>query len=396
LSQIFEPVYRRGGVIVKLNYPSHVEIDLDRLHSNIDLISRKAGSALAPVIKADAYGHGAVAIARQLSERREVAAFCVWTLSEAARLRKHGVKGRIIVLGGVFPEEAKEAVNLGLEIIISSLREARALTAKAGRNRAIAHLKINTGMTRLGAGPDDVYEIFRSVSRMKKISLAGVMTHLADSDRPRSKTTKAQLKLFDDIVSSAASAGIAIPPRHTANTGAIFLHSASRYELVRPGIGIYGVQEFGGKDAGLKPILSWRARVALVREVRKGEPVSYGMTWVSPGRRKVAVVQVGYADGYCRRLSNRAHAIIGGKKIRQIGTICMDNCLFDITGLDKVKAGDSVTLIGSDGEQTMPIKKLARKLDTISYEIMCGINQRLARVYLLGGKVDLSLAGAAR
>ncbi len=395
MSLIFKPVYRRGGAIVKLDYPSHVEIDLDRLHANIDLISRKAGTPLAPVIKADAYGHGAVAIARQLSVRSEVEAFCVWTLREAVRLRKHGIKGRIIVLGGVFLEEAGEAVNLDLEVVISSLTEAKALAGKAGRRMATAHLKINTGMTRLGAGPEDVLTILRSVSRMKKISLAGVMTHLADSDKPRSKMTKAQLMLFDDILSSAASAGITIPPRHTANTGAIFLHPASRHELARPGIGVYGVQEFGGKDAGLKPILSLRAKVALVREVKKGEPVSYGMTWISPGRRKVAVARVGYADGYSRGLSNKAHAIIGGKKIRQIGIICMDNCLFDVTGL-KVKVGDTVTLIGSDGRQTMPMKKLARALDTISYEIMCGISWRLPRVYLQGGKVSRSSTGAAR
>lgn len=378
---------------MRLNYPSHIEIDLDRLHSNIDLISGKTGTPLAPVVKADAYGHGAEVIARQLSERDEVAALCVWTLREAACLRKQGIKGRIIVLGGVFPEETSDAVNLGLEVVISSLGEAKALAAKAGRTVASAHLKINTGMARLGADSDAVLKIFRSVNRMKKISLAGVMTHLADSEKPRGRA-RAQLKLFDDILSSVSCAGITIPPRHTANTAAVFLHPASRYELARPGIGVYGVQEFGGKNVGLKPVLSWRAKVALVREVKKGDPVSYNMTWISPGRRKVAVVCAGYADGYSRRLSNKAHAIIGGKKIRQIGTICMDNCLFDVTGL-KVKAGQAVTLIGSDGQQTMPLKKLARQLDTISYEIMCGISQRLPRVYFLGGKVGRSLTGAA-
>ncbi len=376
---------------MKIKHLSYAEIDLDRLHKNVDLISSTAGVPLMPVVKANAYGHGATRIAKELTGRSDVAALCVGTVDEALELRKNGVKGRIIVLDGVLKEQAGDVVKLGLEVVISSATTARVLSRAAVKSPVPVHLKINTGMGRLGVCPGDALDTYRKLAGMKKIRISGVMTHLADSDRIRGQA-RSQINSFNSILDVIASAGFSLPPKHAANTAAVFLHPDSRYDLVRPGIGIYGVQEFAGPDAGLAPILSWRARVTHVRQLKKGEPVSYGMTWVSPGKRKVAVVSVGYADGYSRSLSNRARAIIGGKKMGQIGVICMDNSIFNVTNVD-TKPGDVVTLIGKEGQAVIKMTDIARQLGTISYEVMCMIGQRCRRVYIRSGKVDTRLAG---
>lgn len=369
---------------MKPNYPTHARVDLARLHENIDLIGATARAPLMPVIKADAYGHGAVHLAREIAPRSDVEALAVGTVEEGVELRRAGIKGRIVVLDGVFPERAAAVSRLGLEVVISSAAEARVLAARCGRDGIRAHVKVNTGMTRLGAHPEEAFEFYKAVSGLKKISVAGLMTHLADAFRKRGQA-KRQLAVFDDISGSLRGAGFSLPPRHAANTAGIFLHPSSRYDMVRPGIGIYGVQGFSGKKVGLRPALRWEARVMLVRELRRGETVSYGMTWVSPGRRKVAVVCVGYADGYSRTLSNKARAIIGGKKIRQVGVICMDNCLFDVTGTD-VAEGDYVTLLGGNGSNAVEADDLARLTGTIPWETLCGIGRRAPRIYS-GGRV---------
>ncbi len=377
---------------MKLNYPSHAEIDLNKFHANVDLISATAKVPLLPVIKANAYGHGMLQVAGELIERKEIEALCVGTFEEAKQLRASGVKNRIIVLDGVVKERAGEISDLDLESVVSSAEDAKALANKAGKGKTVkVHLNFNTGMGRLGAAPSDAIEVYKKLARMKKVALVSVKTHFADSPN-RGGYTRKQIDIFDDVLGAIRSAGHTLPPIHAANTAGIFLHPKSRYDLVRPGIGLYGIQEFVGPDVGLKPILTWRARVMHVRKVAKGESVSYGMSWTSPGNKMAALCGVGYADGYSRALSNRAHAIIGGKKIRQIGVICMDNCLFDITNTE-VKTGDMITLIGSNGSQEIKAIDMAKKAGTIAYEILCGIGQRAPRLYMRSGKLDRSLTG---
>ncbi|MBI4828746.1 MAG: alanine racemase [Nitrospinae bacterium] len=213
------------------------------------------------------------------------------------------------------------------------------------------------------------------------------MTHFADSGSAEGHFTNRQLDRFDDILGALRARGHNLPPVHAANTAALFLSPRARYDLVRPGIGLFGVQEFDGRDAGLKPILSWKARIILTRKVGKGESVSYGMRWKSPGAREVAVVMAGYADGYSRQLSGKARAIMGGKLIRQIGTICMDNCMFDVTGC-AARAGDVVTLIGEEGRARVTAVELARECGTIAYEVLCGIGRRVERVYVRGEQLS--------
>jgi len=375
---------------VKLPYPAWAEVDLDRLHHNVDVIHAAAGVPLLPVIKANAYGHGANVLAIQLLRRQEVAGLCVWTIQEAEALRREGIKGRIVALGGVAPQEARLAVELCVEPVVGSVAQAQALAGVANRRKpASVHLKVDTGMARLGADRQDAFDAIAKISRMEGLSLAGLMTHFAFAGENR-KGVREQVESFEDLLGALRGAGKNIPSCHAANTAGIFLHPEARFQLVRPGIGLYGIQEFAGPDVGLKPVLSLKARVSWIRDVSKGQTVSYGGIWKSPGKRRVAVVSLGYADGYSRLLSNRVHGIINGKRTKQIGVICMDVSMFDIT---RTGAGerDFMTLIGSDGAHCIGALDLAHVMGTISYEILCGIGNRVRRIYHRSGKVDRKL-----
>lgn len=361
-------------------------MDLDRLHHNAGVIAAAAGAPLMPVIKANAYGHGAIPIARELARRKDTAALCVWSLDEAEILRKAGIKGRALVLGGAWPWEGKRAAGLGVEMVVSSADQAKAVASGAGRSApAVVHFKINTGMNRFGADPQAAFDEFAAISKMKNLRLAGVMTHLASAGGGKGKTLR-QIAVFEEVLGALRSAGYSIPPRHAANTAAIFLHPEARFDLVRPGIGLYGIAEFPGPDPELLPVLSLKAVALSVREVAKGETVSYDGMWKSPGERRVAALSLGYADGFSRALSGRAHAIINGRKIPQIGAICMDSSMFDVTGAD-VSPGDVATLIGSEGSLSIGVGALAEASGTISYEILCRIGPRVRRIYIRRGKI---------
>lgn len=367
---------------MKPNYPAWATIDLDRIHKNLDLIFAKAGVSMFPVIKANAYGHGAVTIAKEIISRDDVAAVCVMTLAEVAELRRNKIKKRILLLGGILPQQAKEAVDLKCEVVISGYEAAKAISRNSKNSSVPIHVKINTGMARLGADCDDAVALYRKVLKLANIKVVGLMTHFAAADTEK-EMTKKQITKFEKVLGAIKAAGYSLPPVSAANTAAIFRHPESVYDAVRPGIGVYGVQPFAGKKRGFLPVLSLYAKVSLVRRLRRGETVSYGMTWKSPGDREVAVVSIGYADGYPRRLSNLTRAIINGSYAPQVGVICMDNCLFDVTGL-KAKPGDIVTLIGEEGAKTVTASDLATTCGTIAYEVLCGIGSRPPRLYRKG------------
>lgn len=364
---------------------------MDRLHGNVDIIARTAGVPLLPVVKANAYGHGAVTVGLALSRRKDVAGLSVGTVAEAVELRLAGYTGRLIVLDGAFAEQARVVADHSLEVVISSIQMAQTLARHAGKRPVPVHFKINTGMTRLGVEADEAIKAYEKVASLKGVEIAGLMTHLADSGM-RGGFTQRQIGLFDDIVSALRSRGFQLPPRHAANTGGIFLHPMSRYDIVRPGIGVYGVQEFAGKNAGLSPVLSLTARISHIQRARRGMTVSYSMRWQSPGDRDVAVVQAGYADGYPRSLSGKTSAIVNGGMARQVGVICMDSSMFDVTGLG-AKPGDEAILIGEDGGRKITVLDLAKKAGTISYEILCGIGRRAPRLYVKSGRVVKTVEG---
>ena len=337
------------------------------------------------MVKANAYGHGAIAVANEVASRKDVDALCVMTVAEASELRRAGIKKRLILLGGCAKKQTEEALGLDCEVVTSDFETAKAISIKAGKKTVPVHLKINTGMTRLGADAEDAVSVYKKIASLKKISMAGLMTHFAAAGLDAAMTKK-QIALFDDISSAIKTSGQNLPPRSAANTAAIFLHPDSLYDAVRPGIGIYGVQPFPGGSRGLKPVMSLHARVMMTRKVKKGQSVSYGMTWKSTGDREVAVVGAGYADGYARGLSNKTRAIINESHVAQIGVICMDSCLFDVTGKN-VKRGDVVTLIGEEGDKKVTATFLASKQGTIAYEVLCGVGRRAPRLYRKGKRI---------
>ena len=337
------------------------------------------------MIKANAYGHGAIAVAKEIASRKDVDALCVMTVAEASELRRAGIKKRLVLLGGCAKSQAEEVLSLDCEVVASDLETVKALAVKAGKKPARIHLKINTGMTRLGVDAEDAVSLYKKIASLPKIIVTGLMTHFAAAGSD-AVMTKKQIALFDDISSAVRASGHTLPPRSAANTAALFLHPDSVYDAVRPGIGIYGVQPFPGKSRGLKPVMSLYGRVMMTRKVKKGQSVSYGMTWKSPGDREVAVVGAGYADGYAIRLSNQTRAIIKGLYAEQIGVICMDSCLFDVTGKN-VKKGDVVTLIGEEGGKKVTAAHLATTLDTVAYEVLCGVGRRAPRLYRKGKRI---------
>ena len=372
--------------MVRQDYPSFAEIELNLFHQNIDLIYRVAGRRkIIPVIKANAYGHGAVALSAELCKRNEVHTQAVGVLSEAAMLRKSGIAGRLMVLDGILPTQAKMAVELNLEPVISNLEEAKRLSRVAGKKKVSIHFKLNTGMSRLGADCQTAFDLYKKIIGIKKLRVVSIMTHFASSDCDKLFTNK-QIAKFDDFCDSLSASGVDLPPKHAANTSGVFRHPSSHYDFVRPGLGLYGIQEFDGQNTGLSPILSWFARIIMIRDLKKGDPVSYNLTWTSSRKRKVAIAMVGYADGFNRALSNKWQAIINGVRIPQVGTICMDNCFFDVTGTE-ASIGDVITLIGTDGGKTVSAIKMARALDTIAYEVLCLIGARTTRFYLKSGRV---------
>ncbi|MBF0169937.1 MAG: alanine racemase [Nitrospinae bacterium] len=357
------------------------DIHLDRLHANLDLIAETARVPLMPVVKANAYGHGAVPLALELQRRKDVAALCLWTVDEAIELRKAGVKRRLILFGGVPQGRAKEAHALGVEPVVGDIDRlpelARAATAKCPFP---LHVKFDTGMNRLGAPPARAEALYRAVAANPKLRPVGLMTHFVDAEKKRGVVTR-QITLFDDLCRSLTGAGFALPPRHAANSAAACLHPGARYEAVRPGIGMYGYQTFAGAPIGLRPVMEWRAKLQFVRTVAKGASVSYGPRWRATGPTTVAALAAGYADGYSRRLSGKGFAIMGNVAAPQIGTVCMDVTLFDVTGVDAPRTGTVATLMG-DG---VGADRLAALAGTIPYEILCGVGRRVPRHYLKNG-----------
>jgi alanine racemase len=369
------------------------EIDLTRLHANLDLIVAAAQTPAMPVVKANAYGHGAVRVAKEIARRGDVAALCVWTLEEGAELRRAGVKKRIVLLGGVPPGRAREGVALNVEPVVGADDRLAELAQAAGKNSTPVHVKYDTGMNRLGGDGDRVEELYRAVATNPRLRPVGLMTHFVDAEEKRGIAQR-QMALFDALCRTLEKSGFTLPPRHAANTAGIFLHPAARYETVRPGIGLYGVQPFVGAPVGLSPTMSLYGMVSFVRHIAKGESVSYGRTWTAPSKKRVAAVWGGYADGYPRLLSNKAFAIMNGVKAPQIGTVCMDVALFDVSRCGAVSPGDVMTLMGESGEggPAITAARLARLMGTIPYEVLCGVGRRVPRVYKKQGR----LVGVAR
>lgn len=336
------------------------------------------------VVKADAYGHGAVVITKAL-RRMGVTRFGVATMEEGLALREAGVRAPILVMGPVFPYQTDEVLANNLTPVVYDAGIAEKLTKAAqGRKEPFAvHIKVDTGMNRLGFMPEQVLPLLRSSAFKGPLRVEGLMTHLADADNQDEGYTRNQLAGFRAVVSQVEAAGFPLPLIHAANSAGILRYPGSHFTAVRPGLMLYGYHTLAGGAVGaeLKPLLSLTTTVAQVRPLSAGGSVSYNCTYVATRPSRIAVLPVGYADGYGRLLSNRGKVLIKGHLAPIIGRVCMDLTMLDVTDIPDVKAGDEAVLLGSQHGVTISAADLASWQETIPYEVLCAVGPRVMRVY---------------
>ncbi len=362
------------------------EIHLDNIAGNVLAMREKlpAGCRFLGVVKADAYGHGAVPVAKKL-ESIGCEYLAVACIDEAIELREAGVKAPILILGYTPPVCAGELVRYGITQAVGSLAMARALSEKAGDKRVRAHIKLETGMGRTGfrvLNPQELNEAAEAL-KLPGLDVEGVFTHFAVSDEFGDPFTQEQFSRFTNAVSALeASRGRRFDVRHCANSGAVINYPEYSLDMVRPGIATYGL--YPAKETGgilLRPGMSLRSRIVQVTSHEAGDTISYGRKFRADGPMRIAVVPIGYADGLHRTLSGQLEVLIRGRRCRQLGRICMDMCMVDVTALGDARPGEVATIFGRDGDMEISVDELAEKAGTISYELLCAVSPRVPRVY---------------
>ncbi|MGI5895053.1 MAG: alanine racemase [Candidatus Merdivicinus sp.] len=374
------------------------EIDLDALNWNTEQIRQllPEGTSMLAVVKADAYGHGDRMISTEL-ENMGIQWFGVSNLEEAISLRDAGIRGEILIFGYTPPSLAGVLAEHRITQAVFNADYAAQLDAaakKAGVS-VLGHLKIDTGMGRIGFAcghpADRLDEIIRSC-RYPALQITGIFSHFSSSDDPSEEGiayTRMQQQRFDAVVEGLRRNGIEIPFRHLQNSAGIVSYSGCRYEAVRAGIILYGhpLDYLPGHAIDLRPVMSLRSTVAMVKTVQPGDCISYSRTFVADREMRIATIPVGYADGYLRAFSNRADVLIRGKRAPVIGNVCMDQLMVDVSHIPEVQVEDLVTLAGRDGKEEITFSELADLAGTIHYELLCLVGKRVPRVYLRHGKV---------
>lgn len=369
-------------------YRVWAEIDLDALAHNLTAIHERIGDAvrIMLVVKADAYGHGAVAIAHH-ALRCGISALGVGTSAEALELRRAGVRARILVLGTIVDEEASATLHHGIEIGLHSSDRARSLEELCARlgTKARVHLKIDTGLGRLGVLPSKAIELLETVHSSQHLELAGVMTHMAPGDGMLDPRTSEQLASFESVLSEARERGLLRGWIHAANSACVFTDMRPLYDCVRPGISAYGVLpgNMPGADQ-LEPVMSLHSQVVYLKDIPAGAAVGYSGTWNAPRATRIATLPVGYNDGLAWRLGNNGEVLVRGKRAPIIGRVSMDYTCIDVGHIPGVAVGDRVTIVGRQGAERITLEDVARSVGTIPYEISCAVGKRVERVYVGG------------
>jgi alanine racemase len=362
-----------------------VEIDRSDFHFNLKKIKEyvSKNTKIMVVIKANAYGHGGVVLAKE-AQRAGVAWIGVSSLEEGIQFREAGIKSNILILGNIFPfENFQVAVAHSLTPTISTMPELAALEELAARlNKKINfHLKIDSGMGRIGAESEASHSILQKIVQMSKTNMTGMYTHFAVADTD-SVFTQQQLDIFMNIVKFARiNLGLKFIA-HAANSAALFRNKCTHLDMVRLGISIYGLAPFRHAERflELKPVLSWKTKIMFLRKVPPGFCVSYGRTFVTNRTSVIATIPVGYADGYNRLLSNKCDVLVHGKRCPVVGRITMDMTMIDVTDVNGVMLGDEAVLIGVQGEEDIKVDELAKIQNTINYEVTCAISVRVPRI----------------
>lgn len=377
------------------NMRAYAEIDLDNIRYNVENIQRRIGekTKILAIIKADGYGHGSIPVARFLSRHELVYGFGVSTVREAVVLRKAGIKEPILILGYVFPGDFETVIDYSITTTVFQYETAKLLSdiAEKKSKSANIHIKIDTGMGRIGFDCNgDCVEEIAKISTLKNINVEGIFSHFACADSKDKTSANLQKKRFYDILDELKKIGINIPLKHICNSAGIVEFSDDFLDMVRAGIIIYGLypsEEVNKDNIKLKPAMSIRSRVVYVKNIKKGQTVSYGSEYVADCDRKIATISIGYADGYYRSLSSKGQVLIRGKRAKIIGRICMDQMMVDVSDIPDVQQGDIVTVFGKDGNDEITFEEISEIAGTINYEFICGFSRRVPRIYSENGQI---------
>ena len=368
---------------------TYVTIDLDVITANFRAIREKAGVPVMAIVKADAYGHGAVQVARHLEG--ECAFFGVSSMLEALELRQAGLVTPILVLGHTRIAAFPEAIRENIRPAIYRYEDAAALSQEAVKQGKVVpfHFAVDTGMSRLGFQvTEEDADICAKIAKLPGLEPEGLFSHFATADCADLTRSYAQAKKFEDFDAMLKARDVAVKLRHLDNSAGL-MNFSCHYEMVRSGIVTYGMypsSQVSPKDLALTPALSWHSRVTHVKLLEPGREISYGGTYVTTKPTLVATVPVGYADGYRRSLSNRFYVLIRGKRAPILGRVCMDQMMVDVTDIPDVQINDKVVLVGRDGDECISMERIAEVADSFNYEFVCGISRRVPRFYRSGGK----------
>jgi alanine racemase len=379
--QILKPVMSNNGGV----RATWAEINLTRLSNNLKAIQTHVTPAkVMVVLKANAYGHGLSEVAKHLSSQVDYIGVAV--LEEGVYLRELGVSAPILVLGGIWGDQIPQYIQNNLSLTASSVERLEQIDDVAALMgvKARIHLKIDTGMERIGVHYYSAQSLQETALNCKNLEVEGIFSHFANSDSSDLTQTRLQLERFNEVLRFYETHSLNLPIRHIANSAAIIRLPESHFDMVRPGIMLYGVYPSLDvpRNIQVKPVLTWKSRVVYFKVIMAEHPVSYGSTWQSDHPVRIVTLPVGYGDGYFRSLSNKAHVIIRGKKYQQVGSICMDQMMVNIES-DSAFNGDEVLLIGESESLAVSAQDLADWAGTIPYEILTNINTRVPRVYKL-------------
>ncbi len=369
-------------------------ISLDAVENNFCEMRKNIAkdTKMIAVVKADAYGHGAVQIAHLIQDYDYIWGFAVATAEEALTLRQAGVTKPILILGIVFDEYYPELVKNHIRPAVCEYEEARKLSAEAAAQgkTVYIHIALDTGMTRIGfADIQESVEEIKKIAALPNLEIEGMFTHFARADEYDRSPAMVQLERYQNFSERVEKAGVKIPLHHCSNSAGIIRMPEANLSIVRAGITIYGIYPSDQVETDivkLEPVMELKSHVTYVKDVQPGTPISYGGTFAADRKLRVATIPVGYADGYPRQLSNKGWVLIHGQKAPILGRVCMDQFMVDVTDISEVRKGDEVTLIGKDGNESISMDEMGELSGRFSYEFACDISSRVPRVYIKDGK----------
>ena len=369
---------------------TYARIDLDKINTNFQAIREKAGVPVMAVVKADAYGHGAIPVARMLE--KQCAFFGVSSMQEALELRRAGLQKPILILGHTPPELFADAISQRIRPAIFRYEDAQLLSQAAVQLGVDApfHFALDTGMSRIGfQATEENADVCAKIAKLPGLVPEGLFSHFATADCADLSQAQKQAELFDRFDNLLRKRGVNVAIRHLDNSAGI-MNFPCHYDMVRAGIVIYGLypsDEVSPELLKLQPALSWHSRISHIKVLEAGRAISYGGTYVTEKPTTVATIPVGYADGYRRNLSSRFYVLIRGKKAPILGRICMDQMMVDVTDIPDAKMGDEVVLVGQSGSEQIYVEEIAAAGDSFNYEFVCNISRRVPRLYYQGGKL---------